>query len=199
MTGDSALTGETTGKVTQDVGDHTWTGTVTGKDGDLTNLSKNYDIEVNGRGTSKVNKATIYIGADDKDIYVGEPVPEYTGHMDSLVNGDTMTEAPVYGTDPTEEIDTTQPGSHGIGVQFGDEYISSGEGYDWTKVWNGFKNYNVIFDPGTLTVKDIPDDVPDITPGEHWNFLFDDNPWDRNRDFRERKAEVHFVAGGMTL
>ena len=183
---------------TKHVDDYVWSASVSGSGSDANRINGNYVFNVK-QGTSKVTPKDLHITVDDKDIYVGEPVPEYTGHMDDLVNGDTMTEAPVYGTDPAEEIDTTQPGSHGIGVQFGDKYISSGEGYDWTKVWNGFKNYNVIFDPGTLTVKDIPGDVPDITPGEHWNFLFDDNPWDRNRDFRERKAEVHFVAGGMTL
>lgn len=45
----------------------------------------------------------------------------------------------------------------------------------------------------------LPPDTVEPPVNEHWNFLFDDNPWDRNRDFRERKAEVHFVAGGMTL
>lgn len=48
----------------------------------------------------------------------------------------------------------------------------------------------------------LPSEYPGVVEppvDEHWNFLFDDNPWDRNRDFRERKAEVHFVAGGMTL
>lgn len=45
----------------------------------------------------------------------------------------------------------------------------------------------------------LPPDTVEPPVNEHWNFLFDDNPWDRNRDFRERKAEVHFVAGGRTL
>ena len=45
----------------------------------------------------------------------------------------------------------------------------------------------------------LPPDTVEPPVNEHWNFLFDDNPWDRNRDFRERKANIHFVAGGMTL
>lgn len=45
----------------------------------------------------------------------------------------------------------------------------------------------------------LPPDTMEPPVNEHWNFLFDDNPWDRNRDFRERKAEVHYIAGGMTL
>lgn len=45
----------------------------------------------------------------------------------------------------------------------------------------------------------LPPDTVESPVNEHWNFLFDDNPWDRNRDFRERKANIHFIAGGMTL
>lgn len=37
---------------------------------------------------------------------------------------------------------------------------------------------------------------------DNWDFLYDDapfGPFDRNRDFRERKAEINFVDGGMEL
>lgn len=184
------------GTPTKGVGDYIWEASVSGTGSDAERIKGNYVFNVK-QGASKVTPKDLHIIVDDKDIYVGEPVPEYTGHMDDLVNGDTMTDAPVYSTDPAEEVNTAQTGSYDIGVQFGNNYISSGDGYDWTKVWDGFKNYNVIFEPGKLTISDMPVDRP--SEGEHWNFLFDDNPWDRNRDFRERKAEVHFVAGGMTL
>lgn len=184
------------GTPTKGVGDYIWEASVSGTGSDAERIKGNYVFNVK-QGASTVTPKDLHIIVDDKDIYVGEPVPEYTGHMDDLVNGDTMTDAPVYSTDPAEEVNTAQTGSYDIGVQFGNNYISSGDGYDWTKVWDGFKNYNVIFEPGKLTISDMPVDRP--SEGEHWNFLFDDNPWDRNRDFRERKAEVHFVAGGMTL
>lgn len=38
--------------------------------------------------------------------------------------------------------------------------------------------------------------------GENWSFLYNDapfGPFDRNRDFRERKAEINFVDGGMEI
>lgn len=184
------------GTPTKGVGDYIWEASVSGTGSDAERIKGNYVFNVK-QGASTVTPKDLHIIVDDKDIYVGEPVPEYTGHMDDLVNGDTMTDAPVYSTDPAEEVNTAQTGSYDIGVQFGNNYISSGDGYDWMKVWDGFKNYNVIFEPGKLTISDMPVDRP--SEGEHWNFLFDDNPWDRNRDFRERKAEVHFVAGGMTL
>ena len=39
----------------------------------------------------------------------------------------------------------------------------------------------------------------DNDPSSHWNYLFNDAPFDRNKDFRERKAEVNFVDGGMEI
>lgn len=39
----------------------------------------------------------------------------------------------------------------------------------------------------------------DNDPSSHWNYLFSDAPFDRNKDFRERKAEVNFVDGGMEI
>lgn len=45
--------------------------------------------------------------------------------------------------------------------------------------------------------------MPDIPawefPGGRWDYLYSDAPFDRNRDFRERKAEINFVDGGMEL
>lgn len=32
-----------------------------------------------------------------------------------------------------------------------------------------------------------------------WDYLFNDAPFDRNKDFRERKAEVNFIDGGMEI
>lgn len=39
----------------------------------------------------------------------------------------------------------------------------------------------------------------DNDPSSHWNYLFNDAPFERNKDFRERKAEVNFVDGGMEI
>lgn len=203
VTGDGALTGSSTGRVTNDAGDYTWSGTVTGKDGDLTNLSDNYEIVINGNGVSKVHRKEITIGADSHEIYVGESEPPYTGTdiQGQLVNGDIISDGSYqYGTEQLP-ADTSKPGEFDIGIHFGSTYLD-GDSDDsaWDGVLNSlFKNYNVTFKPGTLTVVEWPADVVEPPVDEHWNFLFHDNPWDRNCDFRERKAEVHFVAGGMTL
>lgn len=44
-------------------------------------------------------------------------------------------------------------------------------------------------------------DLEGITymPDENWYYFLDDAPFDRNKDFRERKAEVNFVDGGMEI
>lgn len=212
---DGALgTGES-GKVTNNAGDHTWSANFSlGEDTGETSLAHNYELvgasdqgTVQASGTSHVDRAHLTISANDEQIYVSER-PQFSGTVisDVLVNGDTIFDGSYqYGTE--YPVDTSKPGSLDpvIGIHFGNTYLNDkSPASDWDNVLNGlFKNYNVEFKPGTLTVQDLPEGMPDISDipsiERHWNFLFDDNPWDRNRDFRERKAEVHFVAGGMTL
>ena len=294
---DGALTGENTGRVTNDAGEYAWSGTVSGKDGTLTNLSNNYEITVDGHGTSivdkanlnitindvnttygtafntgdygytfgqgevvngddedslknainaaaggyintgagtdghatqdagdgyslsfadtvdkdilnnytvsvtngtsTVSKAEITVSADSHQIYIGAPEPTYTGTTieDLLVNGDSLN-GTSYEYGPEGPVDTNQTGNTDIGIHFGDTYFGSGT--DWSSAWDGFKNYNITFTPGTLTVEGMPPDMPEISDSEKWNSLLRDTPWDRNGNFRERKAEIHFIAGGMS-
>ena len=49
-----------------------------------------------------------------------------------------------------------------------------------------FANYDVYVVPGSLIV----------TPPGNNGYIHSDG-WDRVRNFRERKAELHFVQGGM--
>lgn len=211
---DGALgTGES-GKVTNNAGDHTWSANFSlGEDTGETSLAHNYELVgasdqgiVQASGTSHVDRAHLTISANDEQIYVGTK-PQFSGTVisDVLVNGDTIFDGSYqYGTEQLP-ADTSKPGEFDIGIHFDNTYLNDkSPASDWDNVLNGlFKNYNVEFKPGTLTVQDLPEGMPDISDipsiERHWNFLFDDNPWDRNRDFRERKAEVHFVAGGMTL
>ena len=153
-------------------------------------------------GNSHVDRANIEISANPKQVYVGTK-PQFSGTVisDVLVNGDTIFDGSYqYGTEQLP-ADTSKPGEFDIGIHFGSTYLDGdSDASAWDGVLNSlFKNYNVTFKPGTLTVVEWPADVVEPPVDEHWNFLFHDNPWDRNRDFRERKAEVHFVAGGMTL
>lgn len=53
---------------------------------------------------------------------------------------------------------------------------------------------------GDLTVTEqVMPDLPDNWPNNRWDYLFGDNPFDRNENFRERKAEVNFVDGAMEI
>lgn len=162
---------------------------------------KNYNVTYTN-GDVTMEKASVVISADDKEMHVGDTIPAFTGTdiSSKLVNGDTLS-GWSYGPEGT--VDSSVGGSHIIGVHFDNGEYAGSDGFDWTTAWDGFKNYNVTFTPGMLTVRDFPDGMPDIPeiPGieNHWNGLLGDNPWDRNRDFRERKAEIHYIAGGMTL
>ena len=187
----------TDGKWTADAG--TYEGGVGIAEESLGELT-NYDITTVTKGMAVVNKAQISITVDDKEIYAGEALPEFTGTdiQEQLVNGDRIDTSYWYA--PGSEVDTSVADSHGIGIHFGNAYYGeSTQNANWPDVWTGFGNYTVTFTPGTLTVMDWPAGVEEPPVDEHWNFLFDDNPWDRNRDFRERKANIHFIAGGMTL
>ncbi len=208
--------GQTT---TREVGDsYTWeAGFYLGEDNDETSLAHNFEFVSNGAGTSSVTvtggksvveKANIEIIANPEQVYV-DRTPHFSGTDISsvLVNGDTITDGSYqYGTEQLP-ADTSVPGQFDnvIGIHFGNAYLKGdSDASAWDSVMSGlFKNYNVTFKPGTLTVLALPDGMPDIPeiPGieNHWNGLLGDNPWDRNRDFRERKAEIHYIAGGMTL
>ena len=192
----SAAKDGTNGVWTDDAGTHK--GAV-GIDMDTLGELSNYEIITVTKGDAVVNRKEISIGAGSHDIYVGENEPTYTGTdiQGQLVNGDTISDD-AYQYGPETSVDTSVTGEHTIGIHFGGSYLNASGQSAWDAVMNGlFQNYKVTFTPGKLTISDMPVDRP--SEGEHWNFLFDDNPWDRNRDFRERKAEVHFVAGGMTL
>ena len=200
VTSDGALTGNSSGKVTGDAGDHIWTAEVTGKDGQtLTNLSKNYNITVKNSGKSTVNKAQIQIDANSEAIQVGG-TPDYTGTdiNGELVNGDKLNGNYHYGV--KDSADEKVVGDHSIGVWIGNTFYDLSETVDWTNVEGFFSNYEVTYNPGTLTVTEqVMPDLPDNWPNNRWDYLFDDNPFDRNENFRERKAEVNFVDGAMEI
>ena len=117
-------------------------------------------------GQSHVNKAGLIINAESDTIYVGG-TPQFSGTVisDVLVNGDTIFDGSYqYGTE--YPVDTSKPGSLGpvIGIHFGNTYLNDkSPASDWDNVLNGlFKNYNVEFKPGTLTVQDLPEGMPEI-------------------------------------
>lgn len=158
---------------------------------------KNYDVQVEN-GDVIINKKQITIGANNEQIFVGE-TPNYSGTDINgvLVNGDSLNDNYHYGVaDGTvESVTGTHTGV--IGIWIGGVFYDLSQNVDWTQAGSFFSNYEVNYTPGTLTVSAY--DIPEDWPHNRWDYLFNDAPFDRNKDFRERKAEVNFVDGAMEI
>lgn len=179
---DGAVDGVSGSKVTNNFGAYTWSGTLTT---DNAELNKNYKLELKGDGVSKVEKATLKFVVDDKTITQGVPA-EYTGKANGLTNGDTLAGIGVGGYELDSSVNPLIVGVYEdkIGVLInGSVHLTGGDGL--------LKNYKVEIDPGTLTV------LASFNPAD--DYWFGTVPWDKERNLRERKAEFHYVAGGMSL
>ena len=183
MTEDTALKDNNTH--TNNAGEnYTWTGNVSGLEG----LENNYNITINP-GKSTVDKGHLTITVDDSNTTVGDN-PSYGGTVDGWVNGDNPNDFDInFGLDDDSIIG--QPGKHDgvIGVIIDGTFYPSGTEDDI------FNNYDVTINAGDLTVLK-PFDINDY---KNWSHLYKDAPWDRNRDFKERKAEFNFVDGAIPL
>lgn len=181
-TSDGALTGNTEGQVTNDYGNYTWSGDLRT---DNAALKNNYKLELKEDGVSKVGKATLNVVVDDKIITQNVPA-EYTGKANGLTNGDTLAGIGVGGYELDSSVNPLIVGVYEdkIGVLInGSLHLTGGDGL--------LKNYKVEIDPGTLTVL-----IGSNPANVYW---FGAAPWDKERNLRERKAEFHYVAGGMSL
>lgn len=159
----------------------------------------NYKITVVNDGKSYVDKANLVITADDANTTIGNMPDRFTGTdiQEQLVNGDIISDN-IYHYGVSADTDVNVVGEHNIGIYINGTYYEL-QNPDWSSE-NGlgfFANYNVTFEPGTLTVSAY--DIPEDWPHNRWDYLFNDAPFDRNKDFRERKAEVNFVDGGMEI
>ena len=167
-------------KKTNNVGSYEWNGTASGVD----NLNTNYDVTVNA-GKSDVTPAKLTFVVDDKTITQGVPA-KYTGKANGLTNGDTLAGIGVGGYELDSSVNPLIVGVYEdkIGVLInGSLHLTGGYGL--------LKNYKVEIDPGTLTV------LASFNPAD--DYWFGTAPWDKERNLRERKAEFHYVAGGMSL
>lgn len=179
---DGALTGNTEGKVTNDHGNYEWSGDLTT---DNVALKNNYKLELKKNGKSVVGKATLTFVVDDKIITQNVPA-EYTGTANGLTNGDTLAGIGVGGYELDSSVNPLIVGVYEdkIGVLINGSLHMTGSD-------SLLQNYRVEIDPGTLTV------LIDSNPANaYW---FGTAPWDKERNLRERKAEFHYVAGGMSL
>ena len=167
-------------KKTNNVGSYEWNGTASGVD----NLNTNYNVQINA-GKSDVTPAKLTFVVDDKTITQGVPA-EYTGKANGLTNGDTLAGIGVGGYELDSSVNPLIVGVYEdkIGVLInGSLHLTGGDDL--------LKNYKVEIDPGTLTV------LASFNPAD--DYWFGTAPWDKERNLRERKAEFHYVAGGMSL
>ncbi len=166
-------------------------------------ILQNYNIVQVNAGKATVNKKDITITAGDQNIVLGQR-PNYANGStvieDVLVNGDQQ-KLPYYEHGISDTTLESVVGTHTdkIGVWLNGTFYDLSQNPEWHKI-NGlefFANYNITFNPGTLTVSEF--EVPQDWPHNRWDYLFGDNPFDRSKNFRERKAEVNFVDGGMEI
>ena len=172
------------GRDTADVGEYMGNVAVTGAELAGNELG-NYELVNEATGDITVTPAKLTFVVDDKTITQGVPA-EYTGKANGLTNGDTLAGIGVGGYDLDSSVNPLIVGVYEdkIGVLInGSVHLTGGDGL--------LKNYKVEIDPGTLTV------LASFNPAD--DYWFGTAPWDKERNLRERKAEFHYVAGGMSL
>lgn len=149
--------------------------------------SYTYEKTVEGVQNSEVTKAELTITVNDSTTTVGiEPTYSLKSIL-NLVNGDEENDLKLtYNLDSDADWNKEGIYSDAIGVLIGNDSIEN--------------NYVITIDPGTLTVTDSGT-KPDPDNPHNWQ-AEDKYPWyqwDKQRHERERKAEVHFVDGGMRV
>ena len=172
------------GRDTADVGEYRGNVAVTGAELAGNELG-NYELVNKATGDITVTPAKLTFVVDDKTITQGVPA-EYTGKANGLTNGDTLAGIGVGGYELDSSVNPLIVGVYEdkIGVLInGSLHLTGGDGL--------LGNYKVEIDPGTLTV------LASFNPAD--DYWFGTVPWDKERNLRERKAEFHYVAGGMSL
>ena len=172
------------GRDTADVGEYRGNVAVTGAELAGNELG-NYELVNEATGDITVTPAKLTFVVDDKTITQGVPA-KYTGKANGLTNGDILAGIGVGGYELDSSVNPLIVGVYEdkIGVLInGSLHLTGGDGL--------LKNYKVEIDPGTLTV------LASFNPAD--DYWFGTAPWDKERNLRERKAEFHYVAGGMSL
>ncbi|WP_298883996.1 filamentous hemagglutinin N-terminal domain-containing protein, partial [uncultured Phascolarctobacterium sp.] len=141
VTGDGAVDGVSTGKLTNDAGDYSWNGTLTT---DNAGLDKNYKLVVAANGKSTVEKAMLNVGLNDVVRTYGNAAITSGGYSASgvtgLVNGDSYNAG---------DVKVTVTGDGAIDGVSGSKVTNDAGDYTWsgTVTANNAglnKNYNLV-------------------------------------------------------
>ena len=171
------------GSRTNNVGSYSWSSTAKIDD----SLAGNYEFADTNAATSGVQaksdvvRAQLSFDVDDKYITRGEKVT-YTGSYSGLVNGDTLASIGFGGYALDGRYDPPVMSYEDvIGV------LLNGTLHLGNTV---LTNYNVTINPGSIVV---------AGHDRHDDYWFNTAPWDKERNLRERKAELNYVDGGVSL
>lgn len=162
-------------------------------------LENNYQFDeagaaiLNTTGKSAVTKERLVLHPDDITVEQGQ-APHYTGSVPGFVNGDSFDVS--YGISLSDKGKLLEEGIHTDVIGFWTDKWFYGKGSDLSSLFGG--NYDIDFAPGTLNVTAFSGIWPD-RPDSHWNYLYQDKPFNTTWNDRERKAELHFVNGGMKI
>lgn len=163
------------------------------------------NLGYNVKATFKVLKKLLTIVINDAKTIVGVP-PSLSGSSVSdlqgqLVGAETLGDFTFYiGLSDSANYNRVGVYEGQIGIWIDGTFYANQDGLDFESLASVFKNYLVNIGSGTLTVVEREGfDPEEVTDSYHnFNHLYREG-WDEVRSQRERKAELHFIEGGMKI
>lgn len=163
------------------------------------------NLGYNVKATFKVLKKLLTIGINDAETIVGVP-PSLSGSSVSDLQGqlfgtETLGDFTFYiGLSDSANYNRVGVYEEQIGIWIDGTFYANQNGLDFESLASVFKNYLVNIGSGTLTVVEREGfDPEEVTDSYHnFNHLYREG-WDEVRSQRERKAELHFIEGGMKI
>ena len=163
------------------------------------------NLGYNVKATFEVLKKPLTIDINDAETIVGVP-PSLSGSSVSdlqgqLVGAETLGDFTFYiGLSDSANYNRVGVYEEQIGIWIDGTFYAKQNGLDFESLASVFKNYLVNIGSGTLTVVEREGfDPEEVTDSYHnFNHLYREG-WDEVRSQRERKAELHFIEGGMKI
>lgn len=163
------------------------------------------NLGYNVEATFEVLKKPLTIDINDAETIVGVP-PSLSGSSVSdlqgqLVGAETLGDFTFYiGLSDSANYNRVGVYEGQIGIWIDGTFYANQNGLDFESLASVFKNYLVNIGSGTLTVVEREGfDPEEVTDSYHnFNHLYREG-WDEVRSQRERKAELHFIEGGMKI